>query len=455
MKRKISLLTAAFMIMYSLCAFGASFSDMPGEESEYYKAIQFAVDNNIINGDGDKIMPSSPVTRAQAAVMLSRALGLTEKADISAVTDVSEGDWYSDAFACTVRKGIFTVSGGKLFPDSVLDRRSAAFLAYDAFNTSSSADYSALFPIADPTAAVTRADFLLWIYNYANPSSAPTEASSETASEASSNPTQASSEASSEAATEAVTEASSTPTVSSEYQKKAEEARQLALGILSDGTSYLPTLPVYRDGNSSALLIGMVTGSYSSGGSSSRPTSPTSAPTSPTSPTSAPTSPTSPTSAPTEAPTESPAPTEAPTYNGPISNDKDNIVEDPFDDGWTSDGDGEGDIGFDDEDIFPTEPSTSAGEKPSEEPSSEPSSESSSEPSSEPGSEPGDEPSSESSSEPGSEPGDEPSEDSSGEPSEEPGDAGADGDSGETSPSESGSEEAVLLAALKKERWFV
>lgn len=423
MKKKLSFLTAAFVLLYSSSAFAASFADMPSEDSKYYSAMEYAINNKIVNGDGNMLNPSSKVTRAEAAAMLCRALSLTEQADLSSVTDVSESDWYYSSFARAVKAGLLSPFDGKLLPESALDYESACALLKRAFPTASPAS------LGEKPASVTRADFILWLCDCMNSPTEPSSDASDTAN-------------ASEQVTESATQAPSESAEVASYRKQAEEIRIVALGILSDGTYYTKT-PVYRDefsssgsgGGSGSSSSGSrpSSGGSSSGGSSggsSDEDEPTNAPTSPTE---------APTAAPTEAPTD--APTEPPTYTGEISNDKDNVVDDPFDDDWTGGGSGTGDsededFNFDDDDIFgPTQ-------KPSEEaePTDIPSSD---EEESEPSSDGGEATSPETGEE------DKPEEETSS------GDGEGDGSEGENEGSELVTANLPSLFTMMKERWFV
>lgn len=425
MKKKASLLTAAFVTLYSTCAFSAGFSDMPEEKTEYYSAFEYALNKNIIAGDGEYLMPLSPITNAQAVTILCRALNLTEKADISSVSDVSKDDWYYDYFACAVKAGLVSPKDGKLSPNAQLDGKSASVLLSKA--------YPNLISSSDETPSVTRADFVLKIYNASSKTEAVTEAATEAA-------TEASTEASTEAATEATEEATQAPTEAaslSEYEKQAQEAKNIALGVLSDGSSYVTKVLVYKDRNSSSSGTSTSSGSRPSGGSSGGSHSGSSSSGGSGSSggssssgddeeqaTSATTAPTEATEEATAAPTE---PTEPPTYNGPISNDKDNTVDDPFDDGWTPGGNVDGeDEDFDIDD----------GDDEAESPSSNPTEDSSEEESTEENTE------------------EESTEETTEEPSEDTA-SPIDENSGEDS--ENGKEPSVfsLLSLRLKERWFI
>ena len=335
MKKRVALITALFMAVYSLSVFAASFSDMPEEGSEYYAALKYAADKNIVTGDGDKIMPNAHTTRAQAAAMISRAVTLPEAKSFSAA-DVSKDSWYYEPVSKMVSAGYMALSDDHAYPSRDLSRQEAFIIIQKVFKVSGEADLSAYTDLSKlssegrealsaltasgivkikgsaiaPDSSVTRADFVLWMYNALT-------LSSEKASE----PTESASEQPSEAVTEA-------PTQTAE-SREALEIMRVALGIRADGSSYT-SFSSYRD---SVQEINY-SGSSSSGGSS-RPSGGSGG-------SNKPDKPTEPTEPPTQAPTE---PTEAPTWNGSFDNDNDNTVDDPFDDNWKP-----GSGGNDDED---------------------------------------------------------------------------------------------------------
>ena len=125
MKKVLStVLTVAMVAFMSLSAV-AAFSDMPeGVDGE---VLQKAVDNGLIAGFEDgTVQPATPITRAQMATIMSRAMRAEEKADITAFTDVKEGDWYYDAMAQAVSMGAFKGDDQNcLNPNNTITRQEA------------------------------------------------------------------------------------------------------------------------------------------------------------------------------------------------------------------------------------------------------------------------------------------------------------------------------------------
>ncbi len=456
MKRRIAILTAFMIFALALSSFAAPFSDMPKSDSEYYSAVEYAAAKGILNGDGGKLMADSPVTRAQAAAFLTRALGLSQKADISSLKDVKSGDWYADSAAAVMAAGLIPSENGSFMPDKQLTKKEAAIILSKAYRLGfEEKDMDKLLTVlsgspekaGNLSALISRGDFILWLYNAvkAAPSETASEAPSQNASESASAPTEAESK--------------------NAYELAAEAAMRLALGLRADGTSYIEKNVVYRDGGHSMDWKDI-------GGSSGnkRPSTPSKPVEKPTEPKDEPTEPN--TEEPTEPQTEPPE-----DYTGPIDNDKDNVIEDPFGGDDEGNNDAEDDFNFNDAD----DPTDKPSEKPSEEQSEKPSEDMSEEPSDESSEDMSEEPSDESSEDMSEEPSDESSEDMSEEPSdessedmsEEPSDESSEDMSEETSeesseepseeagePVESESTKSVLfggfdiLAVFKRVRWF-
>ena len=115
----------------------ATFEDMPDDWST--TALQHAVANGLLQGTDNKLLPKDKLTRAQMATILVRALGATEKGDISSFTDVKTTAWYYDAMAISYKMGIFRGDGaGKMNPDNAITRQEAFVVLSRAFSLSSS-----------------------------------------------------------------------------------------------------------------------------------------------------------------------------------------------------------------------------------------------------------------------------------------------------------------------------
>lgn len=139
MKRKLigiflSLCVALSSLPLAALASEIKFSDMPAKDNWAYAALTAAVENGLLNGSGEKLMPSKSLTRAEMATILNRAFGAQEKADISDFTDVKSTAWYADEIAKAVRMGTLHGSGGGLMrPDDAISRQEAFVVLAKAF----------------------------------------------------------------------------------------------------------------------------------------------------------------------------------------------------------------------------------------------------------------------------------------------------------------------------------
>lgn len=120
----------------------------------YHAAIDWAVDNDVLQGVGDGLMlPDGDITRAQMAQVLWNVEGQPAAAEGEGFSDVSEGDWFAGAVAWASQEGIFVGYDGAFDPDAELTREQAAavlmrWAASNGEDVSGRADLSG-FPDAD------------------------------------------------------------------------------------------------------------------------------------------------------------------------------------------------------------------------------------------------------------------------------------------------------------------
>jgi len=97
----------------------------------YHEAVEYAIYNTILNGDGDKFMPTFDVTRGMMAQILYNIEGWPEAGE-PAFADVPADMWYSDAIAWAADKDVFAGYGDNVFgPEKVLTREQAAEVLYN------------------------------------------------------------------------------------------------------------------------------------------------------------------------------------------------------------------------------------------------------------------------------------------------------------------------------------
>ena len=126
-KKFLSILLALVLVLGLLPTAGAAtvstsptLSDMPDNWAT--EALESAMANGLLVGDGGRIMPYSPLTRAQMATIISRAFGAADEGDISAYTDVKSTDWLASSMAKAYKMGVMQGDTGKMDPNSRITR---------------------------------------------------------------------------------------------------------------------------------------------------------------------------------------------------------------------------------------------------------------------------------------------------------------------------------------------
>jgi hypothetical protein len=129
-KKFLSILLVLVLVLGLLPAAGAAalstsptFSDMPDNWAT--EALESAVANGLLFGDAGKIMPDSPLTRAQMATIIARAFGATKEGDISEYADVKSTDWFAGSMAKAYKMGVMQGYAGKMEPNSNISREQA------------------------------------------------------------------------------------------------------------------------------------------------------------------------------------------------------------------------------------------------------------------------------------------------------------------------------------------
>ena len=129
-KKFLSVLLALVLIVGLLPTMGAAaaggetqFSDMPDNWAT--KALESAVENGLLLGDNGKIMPDSPLTRAQMATIIARAFAATEEGDLSAYSDVKSTDWFASSMSKAYKMGVIQGYDGKMNPNDNITREQA------------------------------------------------------------------------------------------------------------------------------------------------------------------------------------------------------------------------------------------------------------------------------------------------------------------------------------------
>ncbi len=131
-KRIFLAATIAVALTFPLTVKAAQFTDMPVDWSK--TALENAVSNGLLFGDGDKIMPESNLTRAQMAAIINRAFGAIEKGDISKFKDISQDKWYVDDLAKAYKMGTLVGNeNNEMSPEEFITREQAYSVLVRAF----------------------------------------------------------------------------------------------------------------------------------------------------------------------------------------------------------------------------------------------------------------------------------------------------------------------------------
>lgn len=114
--KRLTAVLAAGALSFGLAtsAFAQTFIDMP--QNWTTTALENAVKNGLLKGDGERILPDDNITRAEMAAIIVRAFGATEKADIDQYVDVEKDKWYYEELSKAVAMGAFQGDGNKMTP---------------------------------------------------------------------------------------------------------------------------------------------------------------------------------------------------------------------------------------------------------------------------------------------------------------------------------------------------
>lgn len=131
MKKTISwILTSAMIFLLfpvGIQARAVDFSDMPAKGYWSYSALNDAVSNGLLKGSDDgTIRPTASVTRAEAAAIINRAFGATEKDKIS-FSDVTSDQWYYEDVEKAVHMKTFNGTDDSHFSGNTKITREQAF----------------------------------------------------------------------------------------------------------------------------------------------------------------------------------------------------------------------------------------------------------------------------------------------------------------------------------------
>lgn len=124
LKRALAIVLSVFLLLPCLTVCGLA-ADLEGyQDHAAADAIDRWVQEGIIRGNGSSHLdPDAALTRGQVASLFANLLGLEEKADLTAWTDLQADAWYADPIAKCIAAGILPgVSDTEMAPTAVMKR---------------------------------------------------------------------------------------------------------------------------------------------------------------------------------------------------------------------------------------------------------------------------------------------------------------------------------------------
>lgn len=147
--KKITFLLIFVISIFSLFSVSTlAFDDMPNDWST--PALQSAVENGLLTGDGNLLKPRDTLTRAQMAAIITRAFGAVKEADLSEFSDVPDNAWYRDEVAKAYYMNVFRGDGaGHMNPNNPVTREEAFVVIARALCLDENASADVLFKFDD------------------------------------------------------------------------------------------------------------------------------------------------------------------------------------------------------------------------------------------------------------------------------------------------------------------
>ncbi|MDX8344137.1 S-layer homology domain-containing protein [Rossellomorea sp. YZS02] len=163
MKRLATSLLAAVMVIGIITPFSASakgFTDVPTTHT-FFDEITYLSDQEIINGFNDgTFAPGKPVTRAAAAAMIGRAIGLDGEQRATTFDDVGESNFASGYIQSAVESKIISgYTDGTFKPGKIVTRGEMAIFLARAFDLTVKAETS----FSDVSPSMAASDSILQI----------------------------------------------------------------------------------------------------------------------------------------------------------------------------------------------------------------------------------------------------------------------------------------------------
>ena len=133
---------------------------MPGNDHWSYNALNYAINNKILQGyDDGSIKPDENLTRAQAATIVIRTFDSGVHNEFLGFDDVDKSSWFYNAVKESVEKGFFVGSEGMFFPNNEITRQEAFTVIYRALG---------LTPVSEQNTFLDKQDISTWAFDAVN-----------------------------------------------------------------------------------------------------------------------------------------------------------------------------------------------------------------------------------------------------------------------------------------------
>lgn len=116
------------------------YSETRGHWAE--KEINYLLVNKIVQGNGKSLALEENITRAEFAVLVSRAMGLSPEGYAAPYNDVNENDWFASSVSACTKAGIVSGDNGSFYPERFITREEMAKIISGFLNDNDNGGYS-------------------------------------------------------------------------------------------------------------------------------------------------------------------------------------------------------------------------------------------------------------------------------------------------------------------------
>ncbi|WP_245589966.1 S-layer homology domain-containing protein [Caldanaerobius polysaccharolyticus] len=125
--------------IYAAFEYNKTFEDIKNHWAK--DAIEVLASRHVVQGiDGRNFAPDKAVTRAEFVTMVTRLLGIQEKAYKGEFIDIKSGDWYANEIEAAYEAGIILGDGKRMKPNDYITREEMAAISMRVFGKLTSYD---------------------------------------------------------------------------------------------------------------------------------------------------------------------------------------------------------------------------------------------------------------------------------------------------------------------------